>query len=90
MDANLTILLICLGVLLAACYAIRRLSQTPARIVAVILALGTLVGALKPLVALLSEPQDTPVQTVAPGAPSTTTAAAPSPDPAVSARGGAL
>jgi hypothetical protein len=90
LDANLTILLICLGVILAACYAIRRLSSTPARIVAVILALATLVGALKPLVALLTEPQRTPVQTVAPSAPSTTTAAAPSPSPAASASGGVL
>ncbi|GAA1141626.1 hypothetical protein [Streptomyces javensis] len=69
MDANLTILLICLGVLAVVCYAIRRLSSTPARIVAVIMALAALVGALKPLVALLSEPQR--AETVAPSEPAT-------------------
>ncbi|MFF5522607.1 hypothetical protein [Streptomyces coeruleorubidus] len=42
MDANLTILLILLAVLTAACYAIRRLSSTPARVVAVLVALATL------------------------------------------------
>ncbi|MFF4145954.1 hypothetical protein ACFY0A_32405 [Streptomyces sp. NPDC001698] len=80
MDANLTIMslaimsltivIICLGVLAVACYAIRRLSSAPARIVAVIVALATLVGALTPLVALLSE-QRTPLQTVAPSMPAT-------------------
>jgi hypothetical protein len=67
-DANLTILLICVAVLFAACYAIRHLSSTPARVAAAIVALATLVGALKPIVATLSE-QRTPAQTVAPHAP---------------------
>ncbi|MEU9631555.1 hypothetical protein AB0D89_32815 [Streptomyces luteogriseus] len=68
MDANLTILLICVAVLMAACYAIRHLSSTPARVAAAIVALATLVGALKPIVATLSE-QRSPAQTVAPHAP---------------------
>ncbi|WP_037684032.1 hypothetical protein [Streptomyces griseus] len=71
MNANLTILLICLAVLAAACYAMRRLSSTPARVVAVIFALATLVGALKPIVALLSEPLRAPAETVAPSMPIT-------------------
>ncbi|MFJ8469931.1 hypothetical protein [Streptomyces swartbergensis] len=69
MDANLTILLIFLAVLTAACYAIRRLSSTPARVVAVLVALATLIGALSPMVSLLSEPQRAPVETVAPAMP---------------------
>ncbi|SHH32472.1 hypothetical protein [Streptomyces sp. 3214.6] len=74
MDANLTILLICLGVLAVASFAIWRLSSTPARIVAVIIALATLVGALKPLVELLSEKQQ---PTVTPGVSATSSAEGP-------------
>ncbi|WP_186779888.1 hypothetical protein [Streptomyces salinarius] len=80
MDANLTILLICIGVLAVASCAIWRLSSTPARVVAVIVALATLVGALVPIVATLSE-QRMPAQTVAPHAPTVTE---PSPDPSSS------
>ncbi len=69
MDANLTILLVFLAVLTAACYAIRRLSSTPARVVAVLVALATLIGALNPMVSMLSESQRTPVETVAPAMP---------------------
>ncbi|MFD9466791.1 hypothetical protein [Streptomyces sp. NPDC060027] len=76
MDANLTILLIFLAVLAAACYAIRRLSNTPARVVAVLVALATLVGALNPMVSLLSEPQRTPAETVAPAMPTVSSASA--------------
>ncbi|MCT9141793.1 hypothetical protein [Streptomyces violarus] len=76
MDANLTILLICVAVLIAACYAIRHLASTPARVAAAIVALATLVGALKPIVVTLSE-QRSPAQTVAPHAPSVS---APSPE----------
>ncbi|MGW0188108.1 hypothetical protein ACWDV7_20385 [Streptomyces sp. NPDC003362] len=69
MDPYLTILLICLAVLAAACYTIRRLSSMPVRVAAVIMALAALVGSLKPLVELLSEPQRMPVETVAPPVP---------------------
>jgi hypothetical protein len=75
-DANLTILLICVAVLIAACYAIRHLASTPARVVAAIVALATLVGALKPIVTTLSE-QGSPAQTVAPHVPAVS---APSPE----------
>ncbi|MFJ9666736.1 hypothetical protein ACIRPP_19370 [Streptomyces sp. NPDC101219] len=90
MDANLTILLICFGVLAVAGFAIWRLTSTPARIVAVIIALATLVGALKPLVALLSEQQSTvspgtsvtpPAATTIPGEPATTGSGASSSSP---------
>ncbi|MFF3208396.1 hypothetical protein [Streptomyces sp. NPDC002962] len=74
MDPNLTILLIFVTVLAAACYAIRRLENTPARVVAVLVALATLVGALKPMVSLLAEPERMPVETVAPAVPPTTSA----------------
>ncbi|MGW0692818.1 hypothetical protein [Streptomyces sp. NPDC002738] len=77
MDANLTILLIFLAVLTAACYAIRHLSSTPARVVAVLVALATLVGALNPVVSLLSEPQRTWGETVDPAMPPSASAPAP-------------
>jgi hypothetical protein len=70
-SSNLTILLIFVTALLAACYAISRLAGTPARIVAVIVALGMLIGALKPIAAILSEPQHSPSQVVAPAVPVT-------------------
>jgi hypothetical protein len=82
MDANLTILLIFLAVLTAACYAIRHLSSTPARIVAVLVALATLVGALNPMVSLLSEPQRTRGETVAPAMPPAASAASAPEQPA--------
>ncbi|MDI3101855.1 hypothetical protein QJ054_32955 [Streptomyces sp. AN-3] len=69
MDANLTILLIFVVVLTAACYAVRRLSSTPAKVAAVIVALAALVGALKPVVSLISDPQQAPGETLAPAAP---------------------
>ncbi|MFB7051209.1 hypothetical protein ACFCZ5_09890 [Streptomyces microflavus] len=48
----------------AACFAIFHLKTTPVRIAAVILAMGTLIGAMVPIVRLLTEPQQ-PVPTVA-------------------------
>ncbi|MFE2684480.1 hypothetical protein [Streptomyces mirabilis] len=85
MDPNLTILLLCLGVLAVAGFAIWRLSSTPARIVAVLMALAALLP-LKPLAELLAQPQQKPIETVAPSAlPGVTAAASPSsPEPAIS------
>ncbi|WP_435253523.1 hypothetical protein [Streptomyces tendae] len=68
MDANLTILLIFVVVLSAACYAVRHLSSTPAKVAAVLVALAALVGALNPVVSLISEPQR-PGETLAPASP---------------------
>ncbi|WP_127469687.1 hypothetical protein [Streptomyces sp. B27] len=58
-------------VLAAACFAIRHLSTTPARIGVVLAALAVLVGALVPVVRLLTEPQQYPAQpqVIAPAAP---------------------
>ncbi|MFF4442440.1 hypothetical protein [Streptomyces sp. NPDC001621] len=78
MSMYLTILVIFLGTLGVAGYAIFRLSSTPARIVAVILAVATLIGALKPIVATLTDSRVSQVQTVAPNAVSSS-AAAPTP-----------
>ncbi|MGY4997383.1 hypothetical protein [Streptomyces sp. 900105245] len=75
MSMNLTISVIFLGTLAVACCAIFRLSSTPARVVAVILAVGTLVGALKPIVATLTDSRGSQIQTVAPNAVASSAAA---------------
>ncbi|MFE9098273.1 hypothetical protein [Streptomyces sp. NPDC007264] len=54
-ERNLAVVLIFAIVLAAACYAISQCKSTPARVVAVIAALATLVGALTPAVKLLVE-----------------------------------
>lgn len=69
MSAHLTVTLIFAAVLTVVGYAIRRLSTTPARIVAVIFAIAAVVGALKPIVALVSDPQRPSADTVAPPMP---------------------
>ncbi|MFF7375936.1 hypothetical protein [Streptomyces paradoxus] len=90
MDPNLTFLLICMAVLATACYAIHRLSSTPAKVAAVILAVATLVGALKPVGALLTGAQQPKVETVAPAPPAAASAAAPSASSMDVAAGGGL
>ncbi|MFF3735514.1 hypothetical protein ACFYXM_35960 [Streptomyces sp. NPDC002476] len=40
----------------AVCFTVAHLKATPARITAVVLAMGTLIGAMVPVVALLTEP----------------------------------
>ncbi|WP_331734800.1 hypothetical protein [Streptomyces sp. NBC_00887] len=56
-------------VVAAACYAILHLKNNPARVGAVIVALAVLVGALVPVVRLLTEPSPpAPTQVIAPAA----------------------
>ncbi|MFK0101849.1 hypothetical protein [Streptomyces sp. NPDC091040] len=66
-EGKLAAVLIFAIVLAAACYAIRHLNTTPARVGAVIVALATLVAAMVPVVQLLNEqaPPTSP-QVVAP------------------------
>ncbi|MGW3100011.1 hypothetical protein ACWDCC_41975 [Streptomyces sp. NPDC001102] len=75
MDANLCIFLICMGILAVALVAIVILKGTPSRIVAVILALGSLIGGLEHLASMLHGAERAPI--VAPSAPLTVTASAP-------------
>ncbi|MFF9301745.1 MULTISPECIES: hypothetical protein [unclassified Streptomyces] len=61
-------------VLAAACYVVRRLETRPARIASVLTALAVLIGALVPVVHVLTESAATPpVDVVAPAAPVTAT-----------------
>ncbi|MEU9669349.1 hypothetical protein AB0E25_27905 [Streptomyces bobili] len=70
-DVYVAIILLFLIVLFAACYAVRRLETRPARITSVLAALALLVGALVPVVRLLSESAAQPAQVVAPAPPAT-------------------
>ncbi|MFE2716562.1 hypothetical protein ACFXKI_32525 [Streptomyces mirabilis] len=72
-QGNLAAVLISGIVLAAACYAIRR---KPARVAAVIIALAALVGALKPIIQILTE-QPRPMEIVAPAVPGTPVSSAP-------------
>ncbi|WAP57023.1 hypothetical protein [Streptomyces sp. S465] len=64
------VLLIFMIALIAACYAIRRLENKPAHVATVILALAALVGALVPVVRLLTEgAEPLSTQVVAPSVP---------------------
>ncbi|MGR6968337.1 hypothetical protein ACU639_01805 [Streptomyces cynarae] len=66
MGANLTIVLIFGLMLAAACYAIKHLKSTPARVVGVLAALAALIGAMKPIVQLIKEEPSPRTSVVAP------------------------
>ncbi|GAA2616114.1 hypothetical protein GCM10010304_82000 [Streptomyces roseoviolaceus] len=68
-DVLVAVVLIFGIVLTAACYAVRRLETRPARIASVLVALTLLVGALVPVVRLLTESATPPAQVVAPSVP---------------------
>jgi peptidoglycan/LPS O-acetylase OafA/YrhL len=68
-------------VLAAACYAVRRLETRPARIASTLAALAILVGALVPVVRILTESAAPPANVVAPAAPIATAPSAASPGP---------
>lgn len=75
-DLYVAVVLIFMIVLAAACYAVRRLESRPARLVSVLTALAFLVGALVPVVRILSESVPRPTEVVAPPTSGTTTAPA--------------
>jgi Na+-transporting methylmalonyl-CoA/oxaloacetate decarboxylase gamma subunit len=79
-DLYVAVVLIFMIVLAAACYAVRRLESRPARLVSVLTALAFLVGALVPVVRILSESAPRPTEVVAPPTSGTTTSPAVSPD----------
>lgn len=79
-DVNVTVTLIFGFVLAAACYAVRRLETRPARIASVLTALALLIGALVPVVRILTESAAPPAEVVAPAPPAV-------PDPAPTSSG---
>ncbi|MGW0955363.1 hypothetical protein [Streptomyces sp. NPDC002545] len=78
-DIYVAVILIFAIVLAAACYAVRRLEARPARIASVLTALAVLVGALVPVVRLLTESAVPTPAVVAPAAPGATVSPAASP-----------
>jgi predicted PurR-regulated permease PerM len=78
-DVYVAVVLIFGIVLAAACYAVRRLETRPARTASVLAALAFLVGALVPVVRILTESAAPPAEVVAPAAPTTTVSPAASP-----------
>ncbi|MFJ9810721.1 hypothetical protein ACIRTB_21090 [Streptomyces sp. NPDC101158] len=69
--ALITVAVLFVAVFGAACYAVFHLKSTPVRIAAVIIAMGTLIGAMVPIVRVIAEPpQPQPVQPAAPAAAS--------------------
>ncbi|MFD9006994.1 hypothetical protein ACFV0T_39685 [Streptomyces sp. NPDC059582] len=77
MDAHRTFLIVTLAVLAVAGYAVHRLTNAPARIAAVLIALAALVGALQPIGALLNQSEQSSVETVAPPVPPSASETAP-------------
>ncbi|MFC7841908.1 hypothetical protein [Streptomyces sp. NPDC057382] len=71
-DVHVAVILIFGIVLAAACYAIRRLETRPARIASALAALALLVGALVPVVRILTESASPSAEVVAPAPPATT------------------
>ncbi|KDN74876.1 hypothetical protein DF19_27730 [Streptomyces olindensis] len=71
-DVYVAVILIFGIVLTAACYAVRRLETRPARIASALTALALLVGALVPVVRILTESAAPPAGVVAPAPPATT------------------
>ncbi|RDD83897.1 hypothetical protein [Streptomyces parvulus] len=81
-DAYMAVILIFGIVLAAACYAVRSLKTRPARIASVITALALLIGALVPVVRILTESAAPASSTVAPAPPATPVAPTPTHEPA--------
>lgn len=71
-DVHVAVILIFGIVLAAACYAIRRLETRPARIASSLAALALLIGALVPVVRILTESAAPFAGVVAPAPPATT------------------
>lgn len=72
MTAYIAVVLIFGIVLTAACFAVRRLETRPARLASVLTGLALLIGALVPVVRILTESAAPPAEVVAPAAPAPT------------------
>lgn len=58
----------------AVCYTVFHLKPTPVRIAAVLIAMGTLIAAMVPIVRILAEPQPQPAPVAAASVPALATA----------------
>jgi len=63
MPALIVVAVLFLIVFGTVCYAIFHLKSTPVRVAAIIIAMGTLIGAMVPIVRILAEPAPQPAPT---------------------------